>query len=483
VDANERYAEVTKRLAPASTAGATLITALTIAGIWGDWRGVAFVLGLQVALLAFNIWITLVYLPRKGRRAETLRAVVNLAACVVLTRAIGWPLAIWLWLPYVALTFDHLDPRVARGVVLAMCLVFDGLALYDGVDWVYPVVFTALALFCSEMSRVRFAIIRDMLMRSEQQRTEVQAAHASVASALARLEDEVAARQRAEIELRQAQKLEAIGRLASGVAHEINTPVQFVNDSATFVRTAFADLVPVIRAYQRLRQAVDAGEDVRARGDELARLEEAADVEYALENVPPALERALEGLGRVAGIVRSLKDFAHADRKEMIGIDLNQAIMSTLTISKHEYKMVADVETELATLPLVTCHPGEVNQVLLNLLVNAAHAIGDAVAGSDRRGVIRVRSGVEGHQVVVSISDTGPGIPPAIRERIFEPFFTTKEVGKGTGQGLAISRSLVEKHGGKLTFESPPSGGATFFVRLPLVPTHPTPPGERRVSA
>jgi two-component system, NtrC family, sensor kinase len=132
----------------------------------------------------------------------------------------------------------------------------------------------------------------------------------------------------------------------------------------------------------------------------------------------------------------------------------------------------------------VTCHPGEVNQVLLNLLVNAAHAIGDAVAGSDRRGVIRVRTGVEGHQVVVSISDNGPGIAPTIRERIFEPFFTTKEVGKGTGQGLAISRSLVEKHGGKLSFESPPGGGATFFVRLPVAPTHPTPlPGERRVPA
>lgn len=187
---------------------------------------------------------------------------------------------------------------------------------------------------------------------------------------------------------------------------------------------------------------------------------------------PQALDRCLDGLDRVATIVRSMKEFAHPDSKEKEPIDLNRAIASTITIARNEYKYVAEVETDFAELPPVMCHPGELNQVILNIVVNAAHAIGDAVAGTDHRGRIAVRTSQEGGDVVISIADTGSGIPPAIREHIFDPFFTTKEVGKGTGQGLAIARSVVvDMHHGKLTFESEVGKGTTFFIRLPLTTT------------
>jgi signal transduction histidine kinase len=188
-----------------------------------------------------------------------------------------------------------------------------------------------------------------------------------------------------------------------------------------------------------------------------------------IENLPRALDRSLEGLDRVAVIVRSMKEFAHPDRRDMMATDLNQAIRSTLTIARSEYRSVADVETDLGDIPLVTCHSGDVNQAILNIVVNAAHAIGDIVRGTEQRGVIRVSTHVEDETVVISIRDSGGGIPERIATQIFDPFFTTKEVGKGTGQGLAIARAVVnEKHGGSLTFESEAGKGTTFFIRLPL---------------
>jgi signal transduction histidine kinase len=468
--ADNRYVEVSRRLTVMNTIGASGITLLTMAAVFGHWRTLGIIAAVQALIMAFNTWVTLWLLPRRGRSAEMVRTAVNLSAAVIISRLAGWPLPTWFWLPFVALAFDHLDPTVARWILVAMCVALDSFALYDGVSWIYPLSFTLLAVFCSEMSRVRFGNMRDMLSRSDGQRAELAAAHASLHEAHAQLTAEVEARKRMEIELRQAQKLEAVGRLAAGVAHEINTPVQFVNDSMFYLRDAMKGLVPLIRRYQELRQAAGRGEPVTEAGQALAALEEAADVEYALENMPAAIERSQEGLDRVATIVRSLKAFAHPDQREMTAVDLNQAITSTLTISKHEYKMVADVETDFASLPPVTCHAGEVNQVILNIVVNAAHAIEEQVKDSGDRGLIRIATALQGEHVLVTIADNGPGIPLAIRDRIFEPFFTTKEVGKGTGQGLAIARSVVEKHGGQLSFDSTPGKGTTFQVRLRLAP-------------
>jgi signal transduction histidine kinase len=271
-----------------------------------------------------------------------------------------------------------------------------------------------------------------------------------------------------ELQLRQSQKLESVGRLASGVAHEINTPVQFVNDSVHFARDAFTEMAPLLVRYEALARDVVAG---RATPDEalaLAQAFEDRDIAYFIESVPTSLERAVDGLSRIADIVRSMKEFAHPDQKEMRPIDINHALETTLIMAKNEYKYVADIETHFGELPPVNCRGGEMNQVFLNIIVNAAHAIGEVAQGGGR-GTISVSTRVDGSDVVVAIRDTGTGIPDAIRDRIFDPFFTTKEVGKGTGQGLPIARSVVvDKQGGELYFESEPGRGTTFFVRLPI---------------
>jgi signal transduction histidine kinase len=280
---------------------------------------------------------------------------------------------------------------------------------------------------------------------------------------------DVTDQRRLENDLAQAQKLESVGRLAAGVAHEINTPVQFVSDSVNFVREAMDDLAAIVDKYRDLRNATQSGTGVAAAAKAAEDAEDEADLDYILENAPVALDRARDGLGRVAAIVRSMKEFAHPDRKEMAEADLNQAISSTLIIAANEYKYVADVETGFSELPPVNCYAGEINQVVLNLIVNAAHAIADVVKGTPAKGKITVATRTHGDFVEIAISDTGKGIPVEVRSRIFDPFFTTKEVGKGTGQGLAIARSvIVEKHGGSLTFETETGQGTTFYIRLPI---------------
>jgi PAS domain S-box-containing protein len=282
---------------------------------------------------------------------------------------------------------------------------------------------------------------------------------------------DITGRHAAEAELRQAQKLESVGRLASGIAHEINTPIQFVGDNTRFLQDSFGGLQSLLAKYRELREAAAFGVVSPELLAEVHRVEEESDCAYLLDEIPKALTQTLDGVTRVATIVRAMKEFAHPESKELAAADLNRALLSTLTVARNELKYVADVETELGDLPLVVCNIGDLNQVFLNLLVNAAHAIGESTKGTGQKGQIRVRTASEGGAVLVSISDTGCGIPEGSRSKIFDPFFTTKEVGRGTGQGLAISRSVVvDRHKGTLTFESEVGKGTTFYVRLPVSP-------------
>ena len=272
-----------------------------------------------------------------------------------------------------------------------------------------------------------------------------------------------------ESDLQQAQKLESVGRLASGVAHEINTPVQFVRDNTHFLRDATTDIFALIEALRASNRAVLDGDPSLEKAMAAVEAEKEADLEYLSEDMPKAFRACDDGLTRVATIVRSMKEFAHPDSTEMTNVDLNRAIQSTIVIASNEYKYVADVETKLETLPSVLCYPGDVNQAVLNIIVNAAHAIGDIVEKQGGRGRITIATREENDCVIISISDTGGGIPDHIRARIFDPFFTTKAVGKGTGQGLAIARSvIVDKHGGDLTVETEVGKGTTFHLRLPV---------------
>jgi PAS domain S-box-containing protein len=259
------------------------------------------------------------------------------------------------------------------------------------------------------------------------------------------------ARDQLETELRLSQKLEAIGQLAAGIAHEINTPVQYVSDNVQFLQRALADLLEVAQ------RAPEEGADL--------------DLEYLASEAPMAADQAVDGLRRIADIVRAVKQFSHPGSDKPAPADLNAEIATTAAVSRNEWRYVADLTTTLdPDLPLVPCLADEIRQVLLNLIVNAAHAIAEAIGSTPgARGRIQVTSRRDGEWAEITVADTGTGIPEAVRSRVFDPFFTTKGVGDGTGQGLAIARAIVvEKHRGVIRFETAVGQGTTFIVRLPL---------------
>ena len=271
-------------------------------------------------------------------------------------------------------------------------------------------------------------------------------------------------------QLLQAQKLESVGQLAAGIAHEINTPVQYIGDNVRFLKDSFDELMILNNAYgQMLTGLKDDAVSHEALSDVLQVVRK-VDVDYLFDEIPKAIEQTLEGITRVSGLVSAMKEFSHPGTGEKVPLDLNHAIESTITVARNEWKYVADMKVELdADLPLVSCLPGEVNQVVLNLIVNAAHAIEDkATAGGPSKGAITIKTRHLSGWAEIQVEDSGGGIPESVRTRIFDPFFTTKEIGKGTGQGLAIARSVVvDKHQGSLTFETREGHGTTFIIRLP----------------
>jgi signal transduction histidine kinase len=269
------------------------------------------------------------------------------------------------------------------------------------------------------------------------------------------------------IELRVAQKLESVGRLAVGIAHEINTPIQYIGDSVSFLQAAQADLHRLLTLYRTAFQQLSEGESLQ---EILARLEEAEqrlDLAFLCAEMPKAFQRTLEGVERVAAIVRAMKEFAHPGGVEQSHADLNHAIETTLLVAHNEYKYHAKIESRLGDLPEVICNVGELNQVFLNLIVNAAHAI--AESGKDvETGRLAITTQACGDSVEIRVEDNGCGIPEENLGKIFEPFFTTKPVGRGTGQGLAITRIVIEKHGGTVQVNSAVGRGTRFVLRLPI---------------
>jgi signal transduction histidine kinase len=271
--------------------------------------------------------------------------------------------------------------------------------------------------------------------------------------------------------LAQVQKLQSIGQLAAGIAHEINTPTQYVGDNIRFLSDAFGDICGVLRGCRDLLGAARAG---TMSAEMVRRLEadfERVELDYLISEIPVAVQQCLEGVDRISRIVRAMKEFAHPGREEKVPADLNKIVETTITVARNEWKYVADLKTAFdVTLPPVFCRPAEINQVILNLVINAAQAVEDVVKeGRIAKGLITVATGHRDGWAEIRISDTGGGIPEKIRPRIFDPFFTTKEIGRGSGQGLAICHPvIVEKHKGRISFESEVGKGTTFTIALPL---------------
>jgi signal transduction histidine kinase len=257
-------------------------------------------------------------------------------------------------------------------------------------------------------------------------------------------------------------RLEAMGQLVAGVAHEISSPMQYVGSNASFLSEMVSDLLVALDDLRGLVREAGGPQLVAAYEQRLAQL----DLSYIREEVPVATQSISVGLGRIGSIVGGLRELSHPSGGVQEPGDVNHVIESALAVTANTYRYHVDVVKELGPLPSVTCHVAELNQVFVNLIVNAAHAMETT---EQKRGRLTISTRVDEDDVVIAVSDTGCGIPETLREKIFEPFFTTKEVGRGTGQGLSIIRSIVtERHGGSLTFESAPGRGTTFFVRLPI---------------
>ncbi len=291
---------------------------------------------------------------------------------------------------------------------------------------------------------------------------------------------------RIDAQLALSQKMESIGRLAAGIAHEINTPMQFIGDNRRFLADAFQELVTLLQAYRSAMNPAEGQMPAESARERVLELERSSDISFLIDEVPQALSQMEDGIKRVSTIISAIKSFSHPSKGSRSSADLNRGIEDTVTISRNEWKYAADLVTVLSpSLPTVPCYLDQINQVVLNMIINSTHAIEDSIkAGRYKKGKIIISTGIRDQHAMITIRDDGAGMPAEILPRVFDPFFTTKPVGKGTGQGLAIAHDIiVQRHGGRIEVESEPGNGTTFRLFLPLkipdpsVP-EPNPSGE-----
>ena len=282
---------------------------------------------------------------------------------------------------------------------------------------------------------------------------------------------DITERKMMESKLSHAQKMESIGHLAAGIAHEINTPTQYIGDNLIYLSDTLSDIMTLVKKFKKCKELTEKGVSHLKLKQEVGSNLEEIDIEYLSEEIPEAIKQSIEGNQRVSEIVQAMKEFSHPGVEGKTAIDINKAISSTITVARNEWKYVADMKTDFdQDLPLIECLPGEFNQVILNIILNAVHAITEKVDDSqEEKGFITVSTKSNGDWAEIRISDNGTGIPENARSKIFDPFFTTKVIGKGTGQGLSISYDIiVNKHGGMITFETEAGRGTTFIICLPL---------------
>lgn len=374
---------------------------------------------------------------------------------------------------------DHLaDAELLKVVGIDQLLQLSGVerlqvVFADSEGEVIPASVTAAPVPASAAQHLACVLVcRDNLDLQEflNESTRMAAAEIERAAQLDKAKTAAEEREQMQIELGTAQKLESIGQLAAGIAHEINTPVQFIGDNVAFMQRAFGMVLPLLEAFSDLEEP----EAALAQADQVRQKLKSSKMRFLLEQVPKALDQTMDGIAHVSKIVGAMKEFSHPSSEEMRLTDLHQCIESTVTVARNEWKYVADLVRDFdPDLPPVPCHTDAFNQVILNIVINAAHAIADARTDEDAKGTIRIRTRHVPPYAEVRISDTGTGIPESHVARIFDPFFTTKEVGRGTGQGLAIAYSVVVKrHHGEIDVETEPGKGTTFILRFPLEMAH-----------
>ena len=276
---------------------------------------------------------------------------------------------------------------------------------------------------------------------------------------------------RLRLELQHSQKMQSIGTLAAGIAHEINSPLQFTNDNIDFITKSFEEIMRLVNTYKNLMMTCHTDEDKENAKTLIFELEKKINLSFLASEMPDALSQTKDGISRIRKIVNAMKQYSHFNNEEKKPADINQSLENAEIITRNEWKYHAEIENNFSTdLPFVNCYEAELNQVFMNLLVNAGHTIKDAIDQKIiTQGKIKVKTDYKNNRILVSISDNGLGIPKEYQDRVYDYFFTTKEVGKGTGQGLAIAhKTVVEKHGGKIWFETELNKGTTFFVEVPV---------------
>ncbi|MFP2909001.1 sensor histidine kinase [Pyxidicoccus sp. 3LFB2] len=408
---------VNARLKNVTLVACILIHALLVHAIWGQWERIAIVTAVFVVVTGTNMVLARSFFSQHTRARESLRFVVNMVANVVYGVASDWALPMWLYLPLNALWVDRfVDPSAPRRLGLMLVLV-GGSALVDGCPPMIPACFVLASLLVYFISEGRVFLTHQALRSLAQQHQQLAQAHQQLDLA----------HQRA----REQERLSSLGMLAAGVAHEINNPLSYVKSN---VNSLFLDLQSCKALPGELREYV--------------------------EDVLPA---TLDGIRRVTAIVSDLRRFARGDPEAVVEYDLNQEVSVALRIARGQLGPQCEVELELKELPHLLGHPGQIAQVVVNLLMNAAQAMPEG-------GRIRVSTRMEHEEAVLEVRDTGVGMTPEVRSKLFEPFFTTKPLGEGTGMGLAVVHGIVTAHRGRIVVDSTPQQGSTFTVHLPRIP-------------